>query len=317
MEVKKGMMIENRNRAAIRTRLVCAVCLLYLLLFPATVMARTAGNGETGQKTEQSAEQPVERIRKTGSEKAAVQIRERISDAAEQAEEEREERRKAEEAAYLAAHPGIGRTVVLDPGHSGVVAAGTVPLGPGSSQRKAADASGTRGRASGLAEYQLTMSICQQLRKALEDEGYTVILTHETNDVPIDCVKRAQVANEAHADIFVRIHANGSDNSGVSGAMTICITPGNPYYPGQYAASRKLSEILLDTYCAETDIQKQYVWETDSMTGNNWSEVPCTILEMGYMTNKYEDLRMADPEFQKTMVSAILHGIDKYFQKAE
>ena len=47
--------------------------------------------------------------------------------------------------------------VVLDPGHTGVVAGGYEPLGPGSSEMKAKDTSGTEGIATGVAEYQLTL----------------------------------------------------------------------------------------------------------------------------------------------------------------
>ena len=51
------------------------------------------------------------------------------------------------------------------------------------------------------------------------------------------------------------------------------------------------------------------------MTGNNWSRVPTTLLEMGFMTNPDEDLKMADPGFQQIMVRAIADGIEEYFRR--
>jgi len=49
------------------------------------------------------------------------------------------------------------------------------------------------------------------------------------------------------------------------------------------------------------------------MTGINWSRVPVMILEMGFMSNEQDDLAMANPEFQSTMVQGIVNGIEQHF----
>jgi N-acetylmuramoyl-L-alanine amidase len=95
--------------------------------------------------------------------------------------------------------------------------------------------------------------------------------------------------------------------------MTICITKDNPYHPELYSASARLSDVILNTYCDQTGAKKEYVWETDTMTGNNWSEVPTTLIELGYMTNIDEDLRMNQDSYQKIMAAAIADGLDKWF----
>ena len=205
------------------------------------------------------------------------------------------------------------QTVVLDPGHSAVVAEGTEPLGPGSTENKAADTSGTSGTASGLAEYELTLMVSRKLRDELQDRGYTVLMTRESNDVPVSCIERADVANNAEADAFVRIHANGSEDSSVKGAMTICITPDNPFYPELYEQARALSDAIINNLSEATGCENDGVWETDSMSGNNWSQVPATIVEMGYMTNPEEDALMATDDYQNKIVRGIADGIDQYF----
>lgn len=206
-----------------------------------------------------------------------------------------------------------GLVIVLDPGHASQVPETQEPVGPGSTEMKEADTVGTFGPASGLHEYDLTMDVSQKLRTELEERGYEVKLTHSDTFNPIGCVDRAAVANENKADAFIRIHANGSENTEANGAMTICITKDNPYHPELYSASARLSDIILNTYCDQTGAQKEYVWETDTMTGNNWAEVPTTLIELGYMTNPDEDLRMNQDSYQKTMVTAIADGLDKWF----
>lgn len=209
--------------------------------------------------------------------------------------------------------PAKEEVIVLDPGHSAVVAGGTEPLGPGSQEQKSADTSGTSGVSTGLAEYELNLQVSQKLKAELENRGYTVILTRETNDVPVSCVQRAETANSAGADAFVRIHANGSEDSSVQGAMTICITPNNPFYPNLYQQSRALSDSIINELCAAAGCENDGVWETDSMSGNNWSQVPAVIVEMGYMTNTAEDELMATDEYQNKLTQGIANGIDVYF----
>lgn len=206
------------------------------------------------------------------------------------------------------------KIIVLDPGHSAVVATGMEPLGPGSTEQKAADASGTSGVSSGVPEYELTLNVSLQLKEVLEQRGYQVIMTRESNDVPISCIQRAEVANNANADVYVRIHANGSENSNAKGAMTICTTSDSPYNSAIYGESKALSEAILDKYCEVTGCNKEYVWETDTMSGNNWSKVPVTIVEMGYMTNPEEDMLMQSAEYQQKMVQGIADGIDVYME---
>ena len=202
--------------------------------------------------------------------------------------------------------------IVIDPGHQQYANTEQEPVGPGASETKIKVSGGTSGIASGIPEYQLTLDIGLQLRDELERRGYTVILVRETNEVNISNSERAAVANEADADAFIRIHANGSDNHGATGAMTICQTPGNIYNGDLYADSRALSDCILNAYTAATGIDYEYVWETDTMSGINWCDVPVTIVEMGYMTNSEEDMQMQDPQFQKKMTDGIADGIDAF-----
>ena len=208
----------------------------------------------------------------------------------------------------------LSQVIVIDPGHQGQGDSRKEPVGPGSSVMKARVTSGTTGCVSGLDEYELNLQVSLLLRTELESRGYTVYMTRETHDVNISNKERAEYASSVGGDILVRIHANGDDNSSVNGALCMAPSDSNAFVSALAPESQRLSQCIIDSYCQATGLRNRGVMITDDMSGINWSTMPVTIVEMGFMSNAGDDSKMADSDFQKKMVDGIADGIDQYFQ---
>ena len=208
---------------------------------------------------------------------------------------------------------GSSYVIMLDPGHQLNGDSNTEPNGPDSSELKARVTSGATGSTTGVKEYELTLEIALSLREELQSRGYTVLMTREVHDVNISNKERAELANQAGADITVRIHANSFSDTEVNGAEALAPSTSNPYVGNIAEESQKLSQDIIRAYCESTGMNNRGVKIDDTMTGINWCEMPVTIIELGFLSNATDDTNMQDDAYQQKMVEGIADGIDSYF----
>ncbi|MCD7757404.1 MAG: N-acetylmuramoyl-L-alanine amidase [Clostridiales bacterium] len=206
-----------------------------------------------------------------------------------------------------------GHIVAIDPGHQAKGNSDLEPIGPGATEKKAKVSTGTSGVSTGVAESALTLTVALQLKEALLAEGYQVVMTRESQDVNLSNAERAQIATDAGAEIFIRIHANGSEDSSVSGIETLSPSSVNPYVSALYEDSYRLSKLLVNELCAATGAKNRGVQTSDTMSGINWSTMPVSIVELGFMTNPTEDQLLNSADYQAKLVTGMVNAVNAYF----
>ncbi|WP_433944460.1 N-acetylmuramoyl-L-alanine amidase family protein [Paenibacillus sp. SN-8-1] len=205
--------------------------------------------------------------------------------------------------------------ICIDPGHQLKGNNQKEPIGPGATEKKPKVSSGTQGVATKKPEYVLNLEISLKLKKELEKRGYKVVMTREKHNVNLSNKERSDIAGKANADLFIRIHADGDNSPKTEGFSVLYPAQSNKYTKAIYAKSKLASEYIQQGMKSATQAKSKGVVPRSDLTGFNWSKVPVTLVEVGFMTNPAEDKRMSTNAYQDKLVAGISAGVDKYFQK--
>ncbi len=199
--------------------------------------------------------------------------------------------------------------VVLDPGHDLRANPRTEPIGPGSSTRKVLDGGGTRGVATGVPEAELDLAVALRLRALLERAGVRVLMTRtRTAGTSIGNVARARIANQAHAELFLRIHADGSPDRRAAGTHTLYPAFRAGWTDDVYASSRRAAAIVQRELVRALGFPDRGLQERADYTGFNWSDVPVILVELGFMTNPAEDRALATARYRQRAALGLCRG---------
>ena len=204
-------------------------------------------------------------------------------------------------------------TICIDPGHQLKGDSDTEQMAPDSGSYKARVSSGTAGIATKKPEYELNLEASLKLKHILESRGYKVLMTRESHDVNISNMERAIFANENNADMVVRIHADGSNDSGVTGDCILIPSKDGQYTSGIFSDSSECAKYVNENM-KNNGFKVNGIFERSDLTGFNWSKVPVVLVEMGFMSNYTEDQNMASPQYQEKMMKCIADGLDQYFK---
>lgn len=206
-----------------------------------------------------------------------------------------------------------GRKVALDPGQQQKANNGKEPVGPGATATTAKMTYGATSVTTEKREHEWNLALTLQIKEELESRGYEVFLTRDTADVDISNGERAKLANESGADIYISIQADAASNASANGIYAQIPSKTNAFVGYMYEDCKKLAQTIQQKLIKETGANDRGLSEQDTVAAINWSQIPVTVLQLGFMSNKAEDTKLQSADYQKKLVQAICDGIDEYF----
>lgn len=218
------------------------------------------------------------------------------------------------------------KTIVLDPGHGG-------------------NDPGAIGGRNHLKEKALTLQIAKKLKSILEDAGIKIIMTRDS-DVFIPLPKRSEIANKSGADLFVSVHINASRARSLRGFECYYLSNATDDNARALEAfensslkmddgasvehSRPLDKTLWDMALTEDRLESSELagYICDSVNESlimgtrgvktarfyvlKHTNIPAVLVESGYVSNKYEELKLKDPEFLDRIAESVAQGILRF-----
>jgi N-acetylmuramoyl-L-alanine amidase len=215
-----------------------------------------------------------------------------------------------------AALPLAGRVVGIDPGHNG----GNVS-DPGyidqqvwnGSEYENCDTAGTQA-ADGFTEASFNFDVATDLRADLVAAGATVVMTRDNNDGVGPCVTtRAQIINDAHAQVALDIHADGGPVSGRGFTVIepVAVGPNDAVIASsqQFGADVRAA-LLRSTPMPQSDYYgADGIVDRGDLAGLNLTTVPKVLVECGNMSNPTDAGLLETPSFQQQLASAFTAAI--------
>ncbi len=215
--------------------------------------------------------------------------------------------------------PLAGKIVGIDPGHNGGNFTDPAAIGQQIWNGTAWEACDTTGTTTdgGYTEAQFNFNVARYLRADLRRDGARVVMTRTSNDGVGPCVnRRAEIINDAHANVAVDIHADGGPASGRG--FTILEPVGDGPNDSVIAASQRFGAdvrqaMLADTTMPESDyVGVNGIMPRDDLAGLNLTTVPKVLIECGNMRNATDARLLVTARFQQLVAGALAAAIVRF-----
>lgn len=172
----------------------------------------------------------------------------------------------------------------------------------------------------GELEKDINLQIALKLKKTLEDEGMTVVMTREddkglydesaSNKKAQDLQRRCDLINDQKPLMTISIHQNSYTSPEIKGAQV--------FYYTTSSESQKLAEILQKTLIEQVDTENhREAKANDSYYLLKRTDSVIVIVECGFLSNPQEAEKLSNEDYQQKMVNAICKGINRYLGRDE
>lgn len=212
-----------------------------------------------------------------------------------------------------------GKTVYLDPGHSGLYDSSLtqqVPNGRGGT--KECQTSGTS-TADGYPEHTFNWDVVERVNVALTKRGARTVLSRTDDNSLGPCVdQRAATGNSVQPDAVVSIHADGGPQQGHGFHVNYSAPPLND---SQAGPSTRLAIVMRDQLIAagmqpSTYIGSEGLYGRADLAGLSLATYPAILIELGNMKNPSDAAQMTDPSGRERYAAAVVQGIAAYLNQA-
>ncbi len=191
----------------------------------------------------------------------------------------------------LSAKPSLYQDtlIVIDPGHGGV--------DPGANH-------------GGVKEKDINIDVSHRLRVLLEELGFRTLMIRD-DDSFVDLYERADIANDANADLFISVHSNAHEtNSSIYGVETL-------YYPSQKSESDNrdnytLAKIIQQELLRELKTVDRGLIPREGLVVTRETKMPAVIAEIGFLTNSRERSLLLTESYRQRCARALANGIVRY-----
>lgn len=209
--------------------------------------------------------------------------------------------RVAAQEAPAAAGPLAGRVVCLDPGHGGTAGSDSYRVGPG-----------------GEREEWIDLRVALLLKDELERLGARVLMTR-TTDVAVELPRRAEIAREGGAELFLSIHHNATADPSYN-APTV-------YFHGNASENRAgvalarlvaahLDEALFDGRARPALVSDFAIFPGRGAAVLRHSYgIPGVISEASFFTNPAEERRLRDEAWNRREAEALARALEAFLER--